>query len=198
MSGVETKMSLQACCKETARPRRHRRRLGITRQMTDNVPSSPVASTPAHRPRRCGSHRSLPPTTPERKTAATRRQMSTLTAAGIRVTVQPRRAVSADRSPPTAIADRPHRLGATSGSRRRSRRGRDSVDSPTRPSSFRRPLPHDSIEEENVFLPAAATVPDDAQPTAEDRRRYEVCNATNLALSLSLYFIRQCHHLPLF
>lgn len=80
------------------------------------------------------------------------------------------------RSPPAAAAvagRRLRRLGATSsGRRRRSRRSSDSVDSPT----FRRPSPHDSIEEEDVFVPATA---DDVQPTSEERRRHVLDNNTN-------------------
>jgi len=95
-------------------------------------------------------------------------------------------------SPPTAVADhRLRRLGATSGGRRRSRRGGDGVDSPTRRPSFRRPSPHDSIEEE-VFLPptpaTATTATDDAEvpPISDNRRRYELHDVTNHAASAGL------------
>ena len=97
------------------------------------------------------------------------------------------------RSPPSAVAERRlRRLGATSsgGGRRRSRRGGDSVDSPTRPSSFRRPSPHDSIEEEeDVFLPAAV---DDARPTIDDQRRH---NSVSTEL-LSVYSSRRTTAIP--
>jgi len=80
-------------------------------------------------------------------------------------------------SPTNAVTDRRlRRLGATSTGRRRSRRGGESVDSPTRPSSFRRPSPHDSIEEEDVFLPATA---DDVQRMTEDRCQYDLHDASN-------------------
>jgi len=88
------------------------------------------------------------------------------------------------------------RLGATSGGgRRRSRRHSDGLDSPTRPSSsFRRPSPHDSIEEEDVFLPA--TTNDDEQPTTtEDRRRYALRDVANRGL-LSVYQGRRNTAIP--
>jgi len=98
------------------------------------------------------------------------------------------------RSPPTAVAERRlRRLGATSGGRRRSRRGSDSVDSPTRPSSFRRPSPHDSIEEEDVFQPIA---PDDAQAMSEDRCRHEFRDASNHSGLLSVYNGRRTTAIP--
>ena len=104
------------------------------------------------------------------------------------------------RSPPNAVTERRlRRLGATSGGRRRSRHGSDSVDSPTRPSSFRRPSPHDSIEEEDVFLPAAAADADDVERLTEDRRRYELRDTTNHSLStglLSVYNGRRTTAIP--
>ena len=111
------------------------------------------------------------------------------------------------RSPPSTVPERRlRRLGATSGGRRRSRRGSDGVDSPTRASAFRRPSPHDSIEEEEVFLPPAAAAPaaaDDVQSMEADRRRYELCDANNhdvppgpVSVSVSVYNGRRTTVIP--